>query len=781
VSDAFSSSFQQSHIRESIEWQVTLGTLNQKTQENLDKLTSQLPGALYQLKLFPDGRLCFPYISNGMNDVFEIMPHQVLTDASAAFKLLHPDDYDMVLKSIHKSAETLEIWKVEYRVNLPKKGLRWHSGIANPERLDDGSTIWHGFISDITELKAKDDEFRLISKRLKLATKAGGVGVWNWNIVDNIVDWDEQMCALYGISKEQINFTYDTWLNSLHPDDLHRCDSEIQMALSGEKPFDTEFRVIWPDGTIHNIRALAHIELDALGRIINMTGTNWDITEFKVNEQLLLNAKNIAEIAVKTKSSFIANMSHEIRTPMNAILGFSEILLGLVNEPTQHYYLDAINRSGKTLLQLINDILDLSKIEADKVALQSKPISLQVLIEDIKVIFSQQAIQKSLNFSVSIDKKCPCCVLLDEIRLRQVLINLVGNALKFTHEGEVKITLSVLHMDVESNKVDLLIDIFDSGIGIPEPQQENIFSAFTQQENQGAEYGGTGLGLTISQRLLQLMNGSISVHSQEGEGSCFSVTLKDVLVCNDEIENQIEIKELKQPSTFQSAKILLVDDIVFNRKLILSYLAEFDSLIFVEASTGQEALDSLQQQSFDLIFMDRRLPDMSGDSVCQKIKILNPHIPIIMVSASIVKGPEEDKSPIFYDIELSKPVNKTALLKAMCVYLNSTQAEVVSAELLNSEDVMLSEKVSELLVLLTPYQNTFREMLNTGGLNISLLIEMAEQLDEIAGRYHCSLLNEWINTLKTQADLFDVTNLSKTLKGFDTLCGQIVSLADIAR
>jgi two-component system sensor histidine kinase EvgS len=136
-------------------------------------------------------------------------------------------------------------------------------------------------------------------------------------------------------------------------------------------------------------------------------------------------------------------------------------------------------------------------------------------------------------------------VLLDEIRLRQILINLVGNALKFTHEGEVKISLYVLHINVESNKVDLLIDIFDTGIGIPETQQKNIFSAFTQQENQGAEYGGTGLGLTISQRLLQLMNGSISVHSQEGEGSCFSITLKNVAVCNDEIENQIEIEESK--------------------------------------------------------------------------------------------------------------------------------------------------------------------------------------------------------------------------------------------
>ncbi len=775
VSDAFSGFLSTDHIKESTEWKVTLGALNKKTQENLDNLTSQLPGALYQLKLFPDGRLCFPYISDGINDVFEIMPHQIITDAAAVFNRLHPDDYDMVLKSIHKSAERLEIWKVQYRINLPKKGLRWHSGIANPERLDDGCTIFYGFISDITELKAKDDEFRLVSNRLKLATKAGGVGIWDWNVIDDIVGWDDQMFVLYGIQKDKSSCSYDAWRNSLHPDDRQRCELEIQMALRDEKPFDTEFRIIWPDGAIRNIRALASVEFDALGHPINMTGTNWDFTDFKVNERLL-HAKNIAEIAVKSKSTFIANMSHEIRTPMNAILGFSEILLGLVNEPTQYYYLDAINRSGKTLLQLINDILDLSKIEADKIVLKCKPLSLQVLLDDIKVIFSQQAIQKGLNFSVSIDNKCPCCLLLDEIRLRQVLINIVGNALKFTHQGEVKISLYILHMDVESKKVDLLIDIFDSGIGIPETQQEKIFSAFTQQENQSAEYGGTGLGLTISQRLLQLMNGSISVHSQEGRGSCFSINLKNVLICNDEMKNQIKIEELKQPLTFREAKILLVDDIVFNRKLILSYLLEFDSLTFVEASTGQEALDKVQQLTFDLILMDRRLPDISGDSVCEQIKAINPRIPIIMVSASILKGPGEDKLPIFYDIELSKPVKKAALLNAMCAYLNSTKEDLESDKFLNSEIVMDSEKASELLVLLSPYQDKFREMLHIGGLNISFLIELTEKLEEIADKYHCSPLKDWTNTLKTQADLFDIANLSQTLNGFDMLCERIASL-----
>jgi signal transduction histidine kinase/CheY-like chemotaxis protein len=500
----------------------------------------------------------------------------------------------------------------------------------------------------------------------------------------------------------------------------------------------------------------------------------------KQTDELLI-AKFKAEEANRAKSIFIATMSHEIRTPMNAILGFSEILSTLITDSTHKYYLNAIQRSGKTLLQLINDILDLSKIEADKITLQYKPISIKNIFNDINIIFSQQAIEKSLGFSVSIDEKCPDCMLLDEIRLRQILLNLVANSIKFTKEGEIKIALSVLYVDVEGKKIDLLIDVWDSGIGIPEAQQEDIFLAFTQQKNQSVEYGGTGLGLTICQKLLQLMDGHIFVSSAEGTGSCFSVILKNVLVVDDEIKNKIvnEEQSIKQ-IRFEPARILLVDDVTINRELVRAFLTEFDELTFVEASTGEEALNRVKQQSFDLIFMDRQLPDIYGDKVCEKMKVINSHTPIIMISASVVK--DEDKAPVFYDIQLNKPVNKNTLLKAICTYLTFIEREIKPDDLLKSEiqsDMTIdSEKLSKLLAA---YKDEFREIRYSDGFNVSSLVETAEQLIQIAEKYHCLSLKEWANTLKSQADLFDIVNLSQTLSCFDKLCDSIAFSGKITR
>jgi two-component system sensor histidine kinase EvgS len=426
------------------------------------------------------------------------------------------------------------------------------------------------------------------------------------------------------------------------------------------------------------------------------------------------------------------------------------------------------------LLQLINDILDLSKIEADKIELQYTPVSMKDLIEDINIIFSQHAISKSLSLSVSIDENCPPYLMLDEIRLRQILLNIVGNAIKFTHHGGVKIIVSVLHIDVENNELDLLIDVFDTGIGIPENQQEKIFLAFAQQDNQSVEYGGTGLGLSICRKLLALMDSYIFVNSAQGGGSCFSIILNHVLIADADADadasEKIQIR-------FEPAKILLVDDMPIDRQLIRTYLAEFEELTFVEAESCEQALNLVKLQSFDLVFMDRVLPMMDGDMACWQMKFLNPHIPIIMISGSVTKESDDDQKAIFYDIELNKPVNKTELLKAMSMCLKTTEINIESNDFLKSEsriDVVIdSEKLPEFLALLTTYQDEINSVKDSEAFNMYSLTEMAEQLVEIAEKYHCPSLKELANTLKEEADLFDVVNLSKTLKRFDALCDGI--------
>ena len=874
--------------------------------ESFNKIANQLTSVIFQYQMLPDGRVLAPYTNEALKQIYRLNPEDIREDASAVFNLIYPDDLQRYIETIKESAANLSVWNTEFRLKFEDGTVRYILGNATPELEPDGSILWHGFATDITELKKHEQEVieseQLTNSILNsltahiavlnnegviiavneawikfgkengllvdsvglnyLDTCVNGIecdqfsteadimnnGIWEvltgkrdnfyyeypchspteerWfyisvtplnnqnlgvvishqditdrkktmlalklesdknqvflhNATDNVhildehgyvIECSESFCSSLQYSRyEMIGMHVSQWEAWIEPEQI----MEILENLFNES-VTTQFESIHrrKDGTTFDVEMRSnHIVFN--GQSVLFVSAR-DISERKlVEEEMkiktaeLFVAKVKAEVANRAKSEFVANMSHEIRTPMNSILGFSEILLPLITNPTHKHYLDAIHRSGKTLLQLINDILDLSKIEADKIELQYKPVSMKDLIEDINIIFSQHAISKNLSLFVSMDENCPPYLMLDETRLRQILLNIVGNAIKFTHHGGVKLIVSVLRTDVKNNALDLLIDVFDTGIGIPEDQQEKIFLAFAQQENQSVEYGGTGLGLSICRKLLALMNSYIFVNSAQGEGSCFSIILNHVLIADADADASAKIKIL-----FEPAKILLVDDMPIDRQLIRTYLAEFKELTFVEAATGEDALSLVKLQSFDLVFMDRLLPMMDGDVACWQMKFLNPHIPIIMISGSVTKESDDDQAAIFYDVELSKPVRKIDLLEAMRMYLKSTEISIESNDVLKSriDVVMDSEKLSEFLALLTTYRDEINSVKDSESFNMYSLTEMAEQLVEIAEKYHCPSLKGWANTLKEQADLFDVVNLSKTLKRFDALCDGI--------
>ncbi len=351
------------------------------------------------------------------------------------------------------------------------------------------------------------------------------------------------------------------------------------------------------------------------------------LAALKISTAALERATEQAQIANRAKSEFLANMSHEIRTPMNAVLGFTALLQPLVHDPVAQGYLDAITSSGQTLLALINDILDLSKIEAGQMTIRYEPIHLHHVIKDIQSIFKQKALEKRLKLRTIYDESVPAVILLDEIRLRQILFNLVGNALKFTERGYVDIEVNCILPQQQDGieTVDLEISVTDSGIGIPEESQTLIFDAFAQVEGSlSRRYEGTGLGLTITHRLTELMGGTLTLVSEIGKGSRFTCYFSHVDVAHEASFPQVNPMSRKRQQVIDfnqlpKMTILIADDIRSNRDLLAGYLSDtIHTLIF--ACDGQQTIELAQQHQPDLILLDLRMPHLNGQEAALRLK-----------------------------------------------------------------------------------------------------------------------------------------------------------------
>ncbi len=479
---------------------------------------------------------------------------------------------------------------------------------------------------DITKRKQDEEIKRLITERLQLAAQAGGVGIWDFDCRSGLLTWDEQMFAIYGQSRNGTNEVSKRWVGSIHPEDRSRTEAELAEALNNEAtPFDTEFRIIRKtDGATRFIRARASLLRDASGKPWRMIGTNWDVTDAWNREQALTFAlaqeKDLSEkarAADRAKGEFLAVMSHELRTPLNGILGFSELLAETPDLSAESRdYVETIISSGEALMRLLNDVLDFSRLEAGKLQIEKTHFSPEEVIGDVRTLLIQHARNKDLTLGIEICKKAPRRMEGDAGRLQQILLNLVGNAIKFTEHGGLTMGIRLAQ---SVGQVEFFVK--DTGSGITHGQAERIFQPFTQADSSiSRRHGGTGLGLTISRRLAELMGGTLTVHSKPGQGSEFIVTLP----CGHARRSThppVAAKPLNAEFSQQHPlRILVVEDDTVNLKLMLNLLGRL-GYNPLAAHTGAEAVEIHRHEFPDCVLMDLQMPGMDGIETTKQMRL----------------------------------------------------------------------------------------------------------------------------------------------------------------
>lgn len=498
-------------------------------------------------------------------------------------------------------------------------------------------------------------------------------------------------------------------------------------------------------------------------------------------ERNLIDEKQKAEAASKAKTEFLANMSHEIRTPMNAILGFSEALYYKTDNVQFKKMIESILNSGNLLLVLLNDILDLSKIEANKIDLVEQPVNAMHIVNEIKTLFFEKTLKKGVSLSVETSPGFPKGLILDEIRFKQIIFNLVGNSIKFTHKGYVRINLFFRASDAENGE--LRVQVIDTGIGIPAEQHEIIFDAFRQQSGQSNRvYAGAGLGLSISRRLAEKMKGRIELISEPGIGSEFTLVIPHVKICQEVVEKKDSFLPIEHIH-FEENVIMVVDDVLSNIMAVEGLLDEM-GLEIISAESGELALEIVQKTTPALILLDIRMPGMSGYEVAEILKSSPKfnHIPLIALTASVSAQTDEGLSD-YFDSFLYKPTNKAELVNILMRYLPYHQSglDLPGENISESRSIKLNpeidKKLSEVLAILNhdflPVYSLIKD-----GMVLFKIEEFGVNLQELAHKYQFDYLENYSKVLLGHINDVNLVELAETLNEFPSLLKKIQGIID---
>ena len=488
-----------------------------------------------------------------------------------------------------------------------------------------------------------------------------------------------------------------------------------------------------------------------------------DISKQKLLEKKLLKAKEKADSANRAKSEFLANMSHEIRTPMNAIIGFTDLLSEQVEQPKLKSYVKTIQNSSNALLTIINDILDLSKIEAGKLEINKSPVNICQVCEDVSSIFTMSLQTKGIALILDIPQTMPPSLLLDEVRIRQILLNIIGNAVKFTQDGYIKLSIKVYDIDEHKSKLNIDFIVEDTGIGIPKDQLQRIFNQFEQTEGQDSrKFGGTGLGLSISQRLSEMMGGKISVESELDVGTTFTISFFNVDISTIEVTTKKD-EEISHDIVFEKAKIMVVDDVEDNRDLIIKNF-EDTKVDVVSAVDGFDAIEVYKKEKPQLVLMDIRMPNMDGYTAAKKLKELDEELPIVALTASVMQDEYERVKLENFSDYLRKPVLKSDIYKVLSKFLPHTNKKKDITVKKDAQLIVEPELVDKIVQNL---EEPYNMMLETNSMEDITLF--AKKVKEFAEENGIESLKEYSDTLKNAVEIFDIITIQKLQNIFASL------------
>ena len=610
------------------------------------------------------------FVSHAFEWIWGQPCQSVYAEPSSWIESIHPEDRDRAIREFERAA-TAGRTQVEYRILRPDGEIRWIWARTFPVQAETGTVSrLIGIAQDCTERKRTEDMRALLASIVESSDDS----IVGTDLRGIVLSWNHGAEKLFGYKAEeaigkQIGFLFPAGPQADHLSNLER-------LRRGEQIDRFESARMHKDGTPIDVSVILSPIKDTLGRLLGISAIYRDITTKQLADAELVKAKEAAEAASRAKSTFLATMSHEIRTPMNGILGMTEVVLGSELTADQRDNLELVRISAESLLTVINDILDFSKIEAGKLEFESIPFDFRDSLDETMKTLGFRAQQKGLELVYDVRPDVPVALLGDPGRLRQILVNLVGNAMKFTERGEILVSA-----DLESQTPDavcLHFSVKDSGVGIPADKQEKIFEAFSQADgSMTRKYGGTGFGLTICRRLVEMMGGRVWVESQVGQGSTFHFTMRSAVP-----PAISEPAAPLHPEQLRDLPVLIVDDNSTNRRVLVEMLSAW-GMQPTAAEGGRAALQALEiaknaGRPFSLILLDGQMPEMDGFTLARQIQN-HPEMvrsTIMMLTSADQLGDATLCRELGISAYLVKPVRQSDLLDTICKSMQQVSPEL---------------------------------------------------------------------------------------------------------